>query len=123
MKETVRTMLESSFGFETEVISKNKEILESMNIVTENVRQMTGFTPEKVIVLNDDNNYYIEFANNLEKLMEDAGCDFQEALEMVMTENKICAYDVNIIVEESCADRIDMNALIEAVGKDHVFRK
>lgn len=123
MKDTVRTMLESSFGFETEVISKNKEILESMNIVTENVRQMTGFTPEKVIVLNDDNNYYIEYAHNLEKLMEDAGCDFKEALDMVMNENKICAYDVNIIVEESCADRIDMNALIEAVGKEHVFRK
>ena len=123
MKETVRTMLVSSFGFEKEVISKNKEILESMNIVTENVRQMTGFTPEKVIVLNDDNNYYIEFANNLEKLMEDAGCDFKEALDMVMNENKICAYDVNIIVEESCVDRIDMNALIDAVGKEHVFRK
>lgn len=123
MKDTVKTMLESDFGFSTEEYSRNKEILENMNFISEEVRQMTGFTPEKVIVLNDNNNIYIEYANNLEKLMEDAGYDFKEALEMVTAENKISAYDVNIIVDESCVDRIDMDALIKEVGKDHVFRK
>ena len=123
MKDTVKTMLESDFGFSTEEYSRNKEILENMNCVSEEVRQLTGFTPEKVIVLNDNNNIYIEYANNLEKLMEDAGYDFKEALEMVTAENKISAYDVNIIVDESCVDRIDMDALIKEVGKDHVFRK
>jgi hypothetical protein len=123
MKDTVKTMLESSFGFSTTEYSRNREILEGMDFVSEEVRQMTGYTPEKVNVLNDNNHYYIEYANNLERLMEDARYDFKEALEMVTAEYKICACDVNIIVDESCVDRIDMEALVKVVGADHVFRK
>lgn len=123
MKDTVKIMLESDFGFSTSVFSKNKEMLEEMNFISENVRQLTGFTPEKVTVLNDNDNYYIEFAGNLERLMEDGRYDLREALDMVTLENKISAYDVNIIVDESCVDRIDVEALIKEVGKEHVFRK
>ena len=123
MKDTVKVMLESDFGFGTEIYSKNREILEGMNFVSESVRQLTGFTPEKVVVLNDDKNIYIEFAGNLERLMEDADCDIQEAIDMVVTCNKIAACDVNIIVSESSVDRIDMEALVKIVGADHIFRK
>ena len=123
MRDTVKTMLESSFGFDTTEYSKNREILESMNFISEEVRQMTGYTPEKVNVLNDKNHYYIEYANNLERLMEDAQYDFQEALDMITAEYKISACDVNIIVDESCVDRIDMEALVKVVGADHVLRK
>ena len=73
--------------------------------------------------LNDDENYYIEFANNLERLMEDAGYDFKEAFESVTIENGISGHDVNIIIDESCIDRIDIEAMINVVGADHVFRK
>lgn len=123
MKDTVKVMLESEFGFDTNTYSKNKEILEGVELVSENVRQLTGFTPEKVTVLNDGNNIYIEFADNLERLMEDAKYDLQEAVDAVMIENNIAACDVNIIVDESTVDRINMEELIKVIGKEHVFRK
>ena len=123
MKDTVKVMLESDFGFGTEIYSKNREILEGMNVVSESVRQLTGFTPEKVVVLNDEKNIYIEFAGNLERLMEDADCDLQEALDMVMKCNSIAACDANIIVDVSAVERIDMEALVKIVGAEHIFRK
>ena len=123
MKDTVKVMLESDFGFGTEVYSKNKQILESVSVVSEEVRQLTGFTPEKVTVLENDSNIYIEFTGNLERLMEDAKCDIQEALDMVMMCNNIAACDANIIVDESAVDRIDMEALVKVVGAEHIFRK
>ena len=123
MKDTVKVMLESDFGFGTEIYSKNREILEGMNMVSESVRQLTGFTPEKVVVLNDEKNIYIEFAGNLERLMEDADCDIKEALDMVMMCNNIAACDANVIVDESAVDRIDMEALVKVVGAEHIFRK
>ena len=123
MKDTVKVMLESEFGFGTEVFTKNKQAFMEMEIVTEKVRQLTGFTPEKVTVLNDGNNIYIEFAGNLERLMQDGGYDIEEAVSMVMMENNIAAMDANIILDESCIDRIDLDALVKVVGKDHIFRK
>lgn len=124
MRDTVNVMLESDFGFGTEVMSKNKAILEDMDFVSENVRQLTGFTPEKVIVLSDKNeNIYIEFAGNLERLIDDQGVTFQEALEMVMMSNNLAACDANIIVDEASAERINMEELIKVVGEGHVLRK
>lgn len=123
MKDTIKVMLESDFGFGTDIYSKNKEMLEKVDIISESIRQLTGFTPEKVTVLSDGNNIYIEFANNLERLMQDGGYDLNEAVELVMTENKLAACDANIIVDESCVDRINMEDLIKVVGKEHVFRK
>lgn len=123
MKDTVKVMLESDFGFGTEIYSKNREILEDIDIVSENVRQLTGYTPEKVVVLNDSKNIYIEFAGNLERLMEDGGYDLREAVDMVMMCNGVAACDANIIVDESAIDRIDMEALIKVVGAEHIFRK
>lgn len=123
MKDTVKVMLESDFGFGTEVMSKNREILEEMDFVSENVRQLTGFTPEKVIVLTDNEKIYIEFAGNLERLMEDQGVDLHEALDMVMMSNNLAACDANLIIDESAVDRIDIDAVIKVVGEGHVLRK
>ena len=123
MENTVKVMLESDFGFSTSAFSKNREILEGVELVSESIRTLTGFTPERVTVLNDGNNIYIEFANNLERLMEDTGYDLQDALDAVMMENKIAACDANIILDESCVDRINLEEFIKVVGKEHVFRK
>ena len=123
MKDTLKVMLESDFGFGTEITSKNREILDEMNFVSEDVRQLTGFTPEKVIVLTDNEKIYIEFAGNLERLMDDQGVDLHEALDMVMMCNNLAACDANIIVDESAVDRIDMESLIKVVGEGHVLRK
>ena len=123
MRDTVKVMLESDMGFGTEIYSKNREILENMDFVSEEVRQLTGFTPEKVVVLTTNDNIYIEFANNLERLMADAGCDLREAVDMVMMCNNVAACDANIIVDESAVDRIDMEALVKVVGEDHILRK
>lgn len=123
MKDTVKLMLESDFGFSTENYSKNRQILDDTTYVSESVRQLTGFTPEKVTVLSDGNNIYIEFAGNLERLMKDADCDFNEALSMTMEANKIAALDANIIIDESCVDRINLDEMIKVAGKEHIFRK
>lgn len=123
MKDTVKVMLESDFGFGTEVMSKNREILEGMDFVSENVRMLTGFTPEKVVVLTDNEKIYIEFAGNLERLMEDQNVDLHEALDMVMMCNNLAACDANLIIDESSVDRIDMEALVKVVGEGHVLRK
>ena len=123
MKDTVKAMLESDFGFGIDISSKNKQIFESVNLISENVRQLTGYTPEKVAVLSDGNNIYIEFAGNLERLIDDAGCDIQEALDMVMQHNNLAACDANIILDEASVERINMEALVKIVGKEHIFRK
>lgn len=123
MKDTVKIMTESAFGFDTTTLFKNKDLFENINLISEDTRQLTGFTPEKVIVLSDGNNIYIEFANNLERLMKDSGCDFKEALESVMIENNQMGLDANIILDESCIDNVDIDALIKVVGEDHIFRK
>lgn len=122
MKDTVKIMLESE-GFGTQIYSKNKEILEQMDVISEDVRRLTGFTPEKVVVLNDDENVYIEFANNLERFMDDNLLDFNEALNMVMLCNNAGGYEPIIIVDESAVERIDMEALVKTVGVDHILRK
>jgi hypothetical protein len=123
MRDTVKVMLESDMGFGTEIYSKNREILENMDFVSEEVRQLTGFTPEKVVVLTTNDNIYIEFADNLERLMDDGGYDLREAVDMVMMCNNVAACDANIIVDESAVERIDMEALVKVVGADHIFRK
>lgn len=123
MKDTLKVMLESEVGFGTTIYSQNRQIFDEMDIVTENVRQLTGFTPEKVVALNDGNNIYIEFANNLERLMEDSGYDLREAVDSVMMCNHVANQDANIIVDESCIDRINMEEMIKVIGKEHIFRK
>ena len=123
MRDTVKVMLESDFGFGTEITSKNRQILEDMDFVSENVRQLTGFTPEKVVVLKHNDDIYIEFAGNLERLMGDQAVDLHEALDMVMMCNGLAACDANIIVDESAVERIDMEALVKIVGEGHVLRK
>lgn len=123
MQDTVKLMLESDFGFSMEGYAKNRSILENTQYVSDEIRQLTGFTPEKVVVLSDGNNIYIEFANNLERLMEDAKVDFREAIGMVMESNRIAGNDANIIIDESCIDRIDLDSLTAIIGQDHIFRK
>lgn len=123
MKDTVKIMTESAFGFDTNIMGKNRELFESTAMVSEEVRQLTGFTPDKVVVLKKDNDVFIEFAGNLERLMKDAGYDVKEAIQSVMIENKQMATTPNIIVDESCVDTVNMEALIGIVGADHVLRK
>lgn len=123
MKNTVQTMLESDFGCSLNIFSDNKQILNNMDMISESVRQLTGYTPEKVAVLNDGNNIYIEFAGNLERLMQDGGYYFREALDMVLECNFIAGCDPYIIIDESAVDRIDLSAIVAEVGADHVFRK
>lgn len=123
MKDTVKIMAESDFGFDTNIMNQNRALFEGSEMISEDVRQLTGYTPDKVVALNDGNNVYIEYANNLERLMEDAGYDINEAIDAVMAENHTMAIDPIIILDESCIDRVDIDALASAVGADHIFRK
>lgn len=123
MKDTVKVMVESDFGFDTNILQQNRGLFESAEMISEDVRQLTGYTPDKVVALEDGNNVYIEYANNLERLMEDAGYDIQEALDAVLAENQKMAVDPYIILDESCIGKVDIDALAKVVGYDHIFRK
>ena len=123
MKDTVKIMLESDFGCDIDTSCGNRQVLENTQIVSENVRQLTGYTPDKVIVLSDGNNVFIEFSNNLERFMEDAGLDFREALDLVMIENNLAASDANIIIDESMINKINLDSIVKEVGEDHIFKK
>ena len=123
MKDTVKIMVESDFGFDTNTLQQNRGLFESAEMISEDVRQLTGYTPDKVVALDDGNNVYIEYANNLERLMEDAGYDIQEALDAVLAEGHKMAVDPYIILDESCIDRVDIDTLAKVVGADHIFRK
>ena len=71
---------------------------------------LTGYTPDKVIVLVDEStgDYMIEFSNNLERLMHDQNLDMEAAVEAVCAADDISRHaTVNILVDESSLDKID----------------
>ncbi len=119
MKDTVRCMLESEFDMPLSMEDTNLTLLQTIDPISESVRELTGFTPEKAVVLaTTDNHYYIEFAGNIERLMKDQQLSFNEAVEEICLSNKICLEDVSIIVDESCVDKICLEDLIL---KDHDY--
>lgn len=112
MKETVRAMLESEFGMPISMEDANIEAFSKMKPVSESVRHLTGFTPEKVVVNGDGYKYYVEFSGNIERLMKDQQLTFNEAMSEIAMCNKIQLENVCVVVDESCINKLDLNALM-----------
>ena len=111
MKNTVECLMESEFGFSIKSINENKKIYDELENISENVKQLCGYTPEKVIMLTDGEKYYCEFSNNLEKLMQDQKLDLSEAVEMVQESNNIFGEDINIIIDENSLEKLNLNEI------------
>lgn len=112
MKETVRAMLESEFGMPISMEDANIQAFHRMKPVSEEVRQLTGFTPEKVVVNSDGFQYYVEFSGNIERLMKDQQYTFNEAMSEIAMHNKIQLENVCVVVDESCINKLDLDALM-----------
>lgn len=115
MKDTVKAMLESEFQMPMSIEEANMGILESITPISDKVRELTGFTPEKAVVLyhESEGRYYIEFANNIERVMKDQNISFIEAVEEILNTNNIHMEDTSIIVDESCISKLDLSTLVE----------
>ena len=117
MKDTVNSLLESTLYPEMDNQTKNIMTFSQLDTLTESQIQLTGYTPDKVIVLVDEssNNYFIEFNHNLERLMHDQDINIEEAVDRVMAANDISKYsDMSIIVDESSLKKLDLNSISEA---------
>lgn len=117
MKDTVNSLLESTLYPEMDNQTKNIMAFSQLDTLTESQIQLTGYTPDKVIVLVDEssNNYFIEFNHNLERLMHDQDINIEEAVDRVMAANDISKYsDMSIIVDESSLKKLDLNSISEA---------
>ena len=112
MVNTAKVMLESETGIAASYVNVNRSIFESFSPLTEAELQLTGYTPEKVCVLDrGDGRYFIEFSGNLERLMQDQKIDIDEAVELVCSENNIEPCDIGIIFDEAAIEKINMRKL------------
>lgn len=114
MKDTVKALLESVAMPQIDFLSKNTASLHILRSVTEAERMTTTFTPSKVMVCkNPDGGYIVEYANNLERLMLDRDLGISEAMQVVADVNDIPVSECTVIFDESCVDKIDIEAVIK----------
>lgn len=110
MKDTAKALLESTMYPEMDGSTKNLFAFSQLDSISESQRMLTGYTPDKVIVLVDEStgDYMIEFSNNLERLMHDQNLDMEAAVEAVCAADDISRHaTVNILVDESSLGKID----------------
>ena len=114
MKETIIGVCESAFGFTPSVMTENAKALSGINPLSEKEKGMFKYTPEKVTVNTTDGmQFFIEYTNNLERLINDKQVSVDEAIESVCEANEILKGSVTIVVDESCVDKVDLGALSE----------
>ena len=112
MKDTVRSLLEFAAKPEIDFVSKNTAAYNILRPVTESEMMTTQYVPQKVMVLRDGDKYVVEYANNLERLMLDQDMGIVEAMEVVAAANNICVDECTVVFDESCIEKIDIEAVI-----------
>lgn len=112
MKDTVRSLLEFAAKPEFDFVSKNTAAYNILRPVTESEMMTTQYVPQKVMVLRDGDKYVVEYANNLERLMLDQDMGIVEAMEVVTAVNNICVDECTVVFDESCIEKIDIEAVI-----------
>lgn len=124
MKDTVKTLLESSVRPEIDFLSANTAALHILRPVTEAERMSTGFTPQKVIVQKTpEGNYIVEYAENLERLMLDQDMGIAEAMQVVADVNNLALDECTVVFDESCIERIDISKVIKLDTEFDLARK
>lgn len=123
MKNTIAYMLESEskFGLSFQTKSENEQAYEHLQEASQDLKNLLGYTIEKVCINSDGEDYFIEYSNNLERYMEDQKIyTIEEAVKNIAEHYGLIEEDITIIVDEGCLDKVDIGALSE---KYNVIKK
>lgn len=124
MNDTIACMLESEskLGLGMGIITENQMSYNETRHLPNNIKNLLGYTEEKVNILStQDGNYYLEYSHNLERYMEDQKIyQIEEAVENIAEHYSIFEDDITIVVDESCVNKVDIDAL---KSKYKVLRK
>ena len=114
MLDTVKSLLESSVEPEVDFYTQNRAAFNMLDTIAESEKMSTMFTPQKVMVLKSpEGGYLVEYANNLERFMLDNDMGIKEAMLVVSEINEIPVNECTVIFDESCVNRIDIEAVIK----------
>lgn len=115
MKDTVKAIIESSVLPEVDFLSKNTAALNILDTISEADRRQLAFIPQKVTVMKKPlkEGYLVEYSNNLERLMLDENVGIVEAMQMVCDVNNIAVDECAVVFDESCVNKIDIEAVIK----------
>lgn len=114
MLDTVKSLLESSVEPEVDFYTQNRAAFNMLDTIAESEKMSTMFTPQKVMVLKSpEGGYLVEYANNLERFMLDNDMGIKEAMLVVSEINEIPVNECTVIFDESCVERIDIEAVIK----------
>ena len=124
MKNTIACMLESEtkFGLGIQTKNLNEQVYDQLQEASQDLRNLLGYTVEKVCVNSDGkDSYYIEFSNNIERYMEDQKIfTVEEAITNIAEHYGMVEEDIYIIVDENCLDKVNITQLSE---KYNVIKK
>ena len=114
MKDTVKSLLESSVEPSIDFYTENLASLNILDTVTESEKMSMGFNAQKVMVLKSpEGGYLVEYANNLERFMLDNDMGIREAMGVVADVNEIPIEECKVVFDNSCVNKIDIGAVIK----------
>ena len=114
MKDTVKSLLESSVEPNVDFFTENLASLNILDTITESEKMSMGFNAQKVMVLKSpEGGYLVEYANNLERFMLDNDMGIREAMNVVADINEIPIEECKVVFDNSCVDKIDIGAVIK----------
>ena len=114
MKDTVKSLLESSVEPNVDFFTENLASLNILDTITESEKMSMGFNAQKVMVLKSpEGGYLVEYANNLERFMLDNDMGIREAMNVVADVNEIPIEECKVVFDNSCVDKIDIGAVIK----------
>lgn len=114
MKDTVKSLLESSVEPNVDFYTENLASLNILDTITESEKMSMGFNAQKVMVLKSpEGGYLVEYANNLERFMLDNDMGIREAMNVVADVNEIPIEECKVVFDNSCVDKIDIGAVIK----------
>ena len=114
MKDTVKSLLESSVEPNVDFYTENLASLNILDTITESEKMSMGFNAQKVMVLKSpEGGYLVEYANNLERFMLDNDMGIREAMNVVADVNEIPIEECKVVFDNSCVNKIDIGAVIK----------
>lgn len=124
MQDTVKSLLESSVAPDVDFYTHNTTALNMLDTITEAELMNTRYTAQKVMVLKSpDSGYLVEYANNLDRFMVDNDMGIAEAMQVVADINEIPIEECTVVFDDSCIDKINIEAVIKLDPKFDIKRK
>lgn len=112
MKDTIKSLLESTITPNVNILEKNRIAFGKLSKFNES--ECTAFIPAKVIVnKSSSGKYVIEFSGNIERLMRDQEIEITEAMDIVSNYNNIPIEECILLLDESSISILDINKVIE----------